>query len=801
MTTELPLPPKYKRHISFDNLSPSLIDDEIKILKQNNRYIGFNNKFFHIPPQYNPLYNQLSKDDIINGEQSSDRSNSLNDRPPLFGESYSQQIIPMVNNNDSNDKMIEVPSLRSLNEFSLKQLSRPLYKTSSSASRSESPLERQSINTTTSKLNFGKLPPPPDKSILKKTNRAVDEQGNIDDIDIGDMTTTESKTMTKLTNNNTQLNSGSKAGYTQSLFSNLNEVEDRIQNKNRSLGDLNDENSGSLIRDHRRKSFANMTDAELAALENSYISLGRSTESTMDQFDFGKQNPVFFDNKKASSIKIPNTVLDSLACVYPSRPSVDHKALSLTMENEHFQDCVNSLHKKLNNKYKDENGSLRVVSCYISGRRFTWSTVDWYIENFVRDGDHLVIITCIPDFKHNVDLKVQHDKVQKKKKELLSIHEKTIKQTKSHSTKSGKEEERPLTKGILLEGVYEEAKIVGKNLLEYYAARLSHKKIKITIEMVKDDSTKSALTKVAALYKPSVHIVATVSANIQIKFRNGNVKLPFFVMKHYTIPVIVVPFEFIDRNLLIEGASHEKSTVTKDKRLDVLDNIIHKTLHNPFLHEEEFHHDNYNLTSSDDEESVASVNEYFPISTEQQRKINLFEQLGYIFPLSTREKLLQTNDVVYDQDGKKLTPTTSRNSRRSSRVQFQESGLYKVKSMIDGVLSPDEVQASNNAINNSNSLRPTFSASQTIRKTKSVAQPSSSIRKSHHHHRHNSGNSKFSGGASGEKPRINHLSSSSSRDSSSKSKIKTKVKSSSSSASGSSKNKKSGIGSIFKKFF
>lgn len=792
MTTEFPLPPKYKRHISFDNLSPSLVDDEIKILKQNNRYIGYNNRFSHIPPQYNPLYNQNTKDDRTE-EEEFDRRDSLNDRPPLIGESLSQRITPVMDN----EKGIEVPSPRSLNEFSLKQPSIPIYKTSSMSSRSESPLERPS--TTGSKLNVGKLPPPPDKSILKKLNRHVSESRHIDSIDIGDMTTVESKNMIKITNNNTQYNSGSKAGYTQSLFSNLNEVEDRIQNKNRSLGDLNDGISGSSTRDLRRKSFANMSDAELAALENSYMSLGRSTKSTMDQFDFGKQNPVFFDNKKASTIKIPNTVLDSLACVYPSRPSVDYKALSLTMENENFQNCVNSVHRKLNNKYKDENGSLRVVSCYVSGRRFTWSTVDWYIENFVRDGDHLVIITCIPDFKDKVDSKVQHEKVEKKKKELLNIHEKSIEQPKSHSTKSGKEKERPLSKGILLEGVYEEAKIVGKNLLDYYAARLSHKKVKITVEMVKDNSTKSALTKVAALYKPSVHIVATVSANIQIKFRNGNVKLPFFVMKHYTIPVIVVPFEFIDRNLLIEGAPHEKSTVTKDKRMQVLDNIIQKTLKNPFLHEEDFHHDNYNLTSSDDEESVASVNDYFPISPEQQKKINLFEQLGYIFPLSTREKLLQTNDVVYDQDGKKLTPTTSRNSRRSSRVQFQESGLYKVKSMIDGVLTPDEVQASNNSINN-NSLKPTFSGSQPIRKTKSVAQPSTIVRKAHHHHRHNSGNSKFSGVSSGEKLRVSHLSSSSSHDSSSKSKTKSKIKTASSSLS-SSKNKKAGIGSIFKKFF
>lgn len=796
MTTGLPIPPKYKKHISFDNLSPSLIDDEIKILKQNNRYIGYNNRFSHIPPQYNPLYNQLSKDDITDDLE--DTNDPLAERPQLPSQhtSISQQSSRSCQ--EPRQSRAEWHTPRSLNDFSIKLSPSPLYKTTSAGSRSESPLERQS---STSRISLGRLPPPPDKSILKHTDKLVDEPEDIEDVDIGDMTTDNSKKMTKVTKNNTQLNSGSKVGYTQSLFSHLNEVEDRISNRNRSTGDLNTEENP---RDLRRKSFANMSDAELAALENSYINLGRSTKATIDQFDFGKQNPVFLDDKKATSIKIPNTVLDSLACVYPSRPVVDHKALSLTVENENFQKCVNSVHRKLNNKYKNENASLRVVSCYISGRRFTWSTVDWYIENFVKDGDHLIIITCIPDFKDKLDIKVQHEKVQKRKNEMFNIHKNEAAKPKiSHSTKSEKEEERPLSKGILLEGVYEEAKIVCKNILEYYAARLCDKKIKITVEMVKDNSTKAALTKVAALYKPSLHIVATVSANIQIKFRNGNVKLPFFVMKHYTIPVIVVPFEFIDSNLLIEGAPHEKSKVTKDKRLETLDRIFKKTVKNPFLHDEHYHKDNYNMTSSDDEESVASVDEYFPISAEQQKKINQFEQLGYIFPLTTREKLLKTNEVVYDQDGKKLTPIASRSSRRSSRVQFQESGLYKVKSMIDGVLTPDEIQTTSNTNHNSNSnsLKPTFSDAQPIRKTKSVMQPpTTKPHHHHHHHRHHSGNSKGSGNTS-EKSRSNHLSPNISRESMSKVKSKQKVKTVSSSSSTSSKKKKSGISSMFKKFF
>ncbi|GMM55079.1 hypothetical protein DAKH74_016950 [Maudiozyma humilis] len=792
-TEETTVRPSYERHISFDNLSPSLVDDEIQLLKSNNRYIGYNNRFSHIPPQYNPLYG-------VSGHGTSDEPSENNSN--LSSRHGSRpQIHPADSGFRSLSSQPTTDSMSTFSEFPGKGPSFPIYKTTSAGSRSESPLERRiapSAHVATT-MKLGRLPPPPEQSILKKVPKAIDEQQDIENVDISDLTTDEAQRMTKLTNDNTQWNSGSKAHYTQSLFSNLNEVEDRVSNKSRRGSSLSLGETGSG-RDGRRKSFANMTNEELAALENSYVALGRSTKSTIDQFDFGTQNPLFFDESKkaASTIKLPSTIVDSLACVYPSRPSVDHKALSLTVTHPGFQECVNDMHQKLNNKYKDENGSLRVVSCYISGRRFTWSTVDWYIENFARDGDHLVIITCIPEFKEKFDIKMQHEKAQKKKEEMLQAAGRGRSTERVDHSKKAPKTETPLSKAVLMEGVYDEANAVCRSIVDYYYNRLKDKKVKLTLEMVKEDSTKLALTKVAALYKPSVHIVATVSANIQIKFRNGNVKLPFFVMKHYTIPVIVVPFEFIDRNLLIEGAPHEKSTVTKDNRLRVIDSIFRRTLVNPFLQGGEHHTTDgqeHDMTSSDDEESVASVNGYFPISTEQQKKINQFEQLGYVFPKSTREKLFESNDVVYDQDGKRLTPVQSKNSRRSSRVQFQESGLYKVKSMIDGVLTPEEVQAtaSNTNYNNnhpSSGLHPTFTMTQPLRKTKSSAVSASGGKK--HHHRHHSGSSKGTT-SSGERFHGNSLSTSTSRGSrGSSSKDKTKAEK---------KKKSGGFGSMFKKVF
>lgn len=41
----------FTKHISFDDLAPSLIDDQATIIKNDSHHIGLNNHFLHIPPQ------------------------------------------------------------------------------------------------------------------------------------------------------------------------------------------------------------------------------------------------------------------------------------------------------------------------------------------------------------------------------------------------------------------------------------------------------------------------------------------------------------------------------------------------------------------------------------------------------------------------------------------------------------------------------------------------------------------------------------------------------------------------------
>lgn len=662
----------YNKHISFDDLSPGFLDEEIRLIKNSDRHIGFNNKYVHVPPQYNPLYGQ---------------------RRPNLLDAKSQTTIERS---------------KSPNSFNQR-------------SRSETSLSEKDRYSTK------RLPPSPRISILKNdSSRCIGEE-NITDVDIAYMDTNTEEIMDYTTRQNTQLNSGSKNEYTQSLFSNLNEVEDRVSKQKKSL-----KNNSKSLPDNdgpRRKSFAGMTDEELAKLETFYTTRGRSTGANISNYDFSQRQTIFSlkpeiysntNNKWRQDTKLEQAnkeIAETLAVTYPSRPVVDHRAISVTIENNKFKSYVMGLKSKLPIKEdeKDLGSSLRVINCYISGKRYTWSSVDWYVENLAKDGDHLVIVATIPNFESKIDNLLYTERRKRSKKETIrAIMGDKISSPKSsqllpkltesksqteaaqnsriiHS--SNKNKDLPLSKAIRLEAVYKEAKDATISILEYYAGRLQNKLVKITVELVKTDSIKDAITKTAVLYRPCAQIVSTVSTNIQIKFRNGNIKLPYFMMKYYPMPVFIVPFEFIHPKKLTEECKSFTRSVNKKNRLEWLDNTIKYTLQNPYKIKDSLANTNEyesikHVPHSDyesDDESVTSIDNYFPIDPQVQKNIALFEELGYVVPKSSRDILLeQSNDVTYDKDGKRITPCTSRSSRRSSRVQLVGSAnnLYKVKSLI-----------------------------------------------------------------------------------------------------------------------
>lgn len=672
--------PYYVKHVSFDDLAPTLIDDQVDILKHSKKHVGFNNKFLHVPPQFNPLYHNDSS------EPKKKQDYFTQDRGAEPRKSQDQEKVERMLQFMSPHQVLK-PSLSSPDVID--------------QSRSSSPLSSSRANR--------RLPPPPKISSIKKSERRADEPGDIFDYDVFDMDFATEKRLNKETERNTQSNSGSRHGYTQAAFANLNELEDRLDAKTKRP--VKDEKSG------RKKSFAGMSDKELAALENFYESQSRSsTAPTMENYDFKQQDPFFIDNfdKKGSS-----QMVDPLAAIYPSRPMVNHRAISVTLQHSDYDQYVQDLNIRSGARKPEESLSdIRGVVCYISGRRYTWSSVDWYVDNCARNGDHLIIVTSIPFFEQEIEAsdyamnKRQFAESHGSEYGSFDDHDRELGRVSTSSSDASKAATlAQVSKGFRIKAVHDEAKQKCINMLKYYASRLHGVVMKITVEMIKCESPEYAITKAAALYRPDIQIVSTVSTNLQIKFRNGNVKLPFFVMRHYPMSTAVVPYEFMDPRLLgespVDSAAERDTKVqhpTGVDRLAAIDNAILKCSRNPFATDSDHH------GIEDDNNSVVdSVNDYFPMPPEQKRKYELFEKMGYVRCLPTRQAPLTNTDPA-NPDDRRLTPySTGSNSRRSSRLQYDD-GIYKVKSLIvDSTSSLDdegEKKKSNTTIRKTKSMGP-----------------------------------------------------------------------------------------------
>lgn len=692
--------PGYIKHVSFDDLAPTLIDDQVDIYKHSGKPVGFNDQFVHIPPQLNPLYHSDSKEDVnppkldmFTQDQSSARRKSHDERKL---EMMLQFMSPhdALKHSLSNQEVVD-------------------------RSRSNSPMALPRATH--------RLPPPPRVPSIKQLNKRVDECWDITDYDVSNMGWQTEKNLTRETEKNTQSNSGSSSGYTQAAFANLNELEDRLDPNS-------DKTPAKETKNDRKKSFAGMSDQELAKLENFYESQSRSTISpTIENFDFKEQDPFFVDSFQK---KGHGPIIDPLAAIYPSRPVVDHRAISVTIENKKYDKYVEDFNTRTGSRKPEESlAAIRNVNCYISGRRYTWSSADWYVENCAQDGDHLAIVTPIPFFEREVeasDYAISRRHLVESHSDYGSSddHDKELGRVSTSS--SDYNALGPAAKGLRIKAIHEDAKKACLRILNYYASRLEGKIVKITVEMIKCDSADFAITKAAALYKPDIQIVSTVSTNLQIKFKNGKVKLPFFVMRHYAMPTAVLPYEFMDPKLLGEEATTDKPAEKRDiprgdERLAMIDNIILKTLRNPFAAET-----STKKSNSDDESEVDSLNGYFPMSPEQKRKYEMFEKTGYLRCPPTRQNAYMTsadpNTAFLDQPS-----SYSAGSRRNSRIQFDD-GMYKVKSLIDDSSDEEDRRKSRDT-----SIRKTKSMGPISKSKTPTLSPTTSISKHHRRHLHPTG--------------------------------------------------------------
>ncbi|AET37820.1 uncharacterized protein Ecym_2063 [Eremothecium cymbalariae DBVPG len=645
----------YVQHVSFQDLSPAVVDEQVSKMKKCQQSTEFSSALMHIPPQYNPFYVDPS---LTRGGRCSVHSSGTATKgpknpslkPDLWYSSQSQQEVMEAYKFMYEENMVGSSRRKSIYV---------------------SPRSSRSNSLTRTAPSGVKMPPPPKVSILKKCE--TDQQ--VKDFDITKIDPKVEKEITKLTEQNTENNAEARDGYTTSGFSNLHELEDNIMGG----GTLDAKAVCTARKDMpkvRRKSYAEMSNAELAKLEESF--LPRPAYGDLDKFDFSQQNKLFIGQETSKNVQRQKTEVNSPAILYPSRPCVSYRAVSCTMAHPAYRTyvsdrCGSSTHE-----------TLRTVACHISGRQHTWSAVDWYVHRLAQNGDHLVILASLPRYEEHVVMPPQVGKSRKLSFEVYKFEQEKRPSVNSQTPCSNINNVNELEKvGLTILELDNLAKEKCISVLKYYAGLCRDKILRITVEFIKEDSRMCSIAQATSLYKPELQVISTVSANINTKFRNGHVRLPNFMIRHFSVPTIVVPNEFIR---LGDVSSHKPLSDNKSAgvQLDKLDSVVARTSKNPFdlmdadgdSNESGKYSDiSSKSTPQSDNDSVAG---YFPIDPELQRKREQFKSLGYIPP---RPSYYGTH-----QD---LSNTSSRSSRRPSRVNFSTSDIYKVKSMISDDVSTD----------------------------------------------------------------------------------------------------------------
>lgn len=676
----------YIRHVSFQDLSPSLTDDQVRSLKLSDKPISHNNPFIHVPPEYKlGCADSSLKSD---GQSSSSVSNySIAQAYQGYNNIKTSQLAFEPLTQQQQDSALRAVLGRTLsgngNSSGTGSTTTGIVDNNSDpvllsgVGRSRSGFSSASSASTsltrgaTASSSSSRIPPGPSVSILKHRTEDLPDEPSAEDIDLTLNDPEIDKHIDKVTTNNTLENSGNAfgTGYTTSAFANLNELEDKIMKKKKNVKDTKKSEPQK-----KKKSYSEMTDEELAELEKQLQSGGRQTHADFSNFDFSQQNRLFIGETRPSLIgkgSANTTKSSDIVLTYPSRPSVTHRAISLTREHVDYR------------KKFDMDTTTRTAVCFLNGRKHTWATADWFINQAARDGDHLVIVSNLPMYEDLIDLlkksgtsssASEHANAQSKLEEF-SFDGKIKNKSPSAIV------ELPFHQlGMIINEVDELTRFKCESIMNYYTSMCEDKVMKITVELVKERSFKPFVTHVMNLYRPQLHIVSTISTNLSIKFRNGHVKLPNFLYRHFWVPTLVIPYEFIDPYLMGETKKPLRKSVTckpRDKAFALLDKCIKKSLIDSMGAEEQDiwrNNDQSDMVSIDSAPNN-SVLDYFPTSPENIYKKQQIEKLGYIPPVPTR---IKTNPT-----GPAASRVSSRSSRRSSRVYFaDEPGMYKVKSLL-----------------------------------------------------------------------------------------------------------------------
>ncbi|RCK67323.1 hypothetical protein Cantr_03508 [Candida viswanathii] len=204
-----------------------------------------------------------------------------------------------------------------------------------------------------------KLPPPPEKSILKnKVSSQQLEYNHLFQDNVADATINYHREEELLDDEKENSSSSTSSANSSPLLTAVS-----------GNGNVPDLNSPAP----RRKSLAGLTDEELMAMDPQYL----NTKSNVSQFKFDNQQ-TYYLSPSSRRTSVPTESSFAKKSMYPSSNDNNYRSFSLTV------------------KSSPTIEPKRRILCVISGRRHTWLAPEAVADNLI-DGDHLIVVSVIPE--------------------------------------------------------------------------------------------------------------------------------------------------------------------------------------------------------------------------------------------------------------------------------------------------------------------------------------------------------------------------------------------------------------------
>lgn len=251
---------------------------------------------------------------------------------------------------------------------------------------------------------------------------------------------------------------------------------------------------------------------------------------------------------------------------YPTKPIVTHDSVSLTKKHKLYDDLY------ANRLSKDGGGKVaklpnREVMCYISGRKHTWTAIDWCCNRLLEHGDSLVIVASIRSNGRSLA---------------------RFATNKSDDSLAG------ANGGIdtLVGGVTENkirnspewSQACAENIMKYCLAVINPTKIvKISVELCVG-TTDEVLSDMFALYQPNIVVTGTKPSKNTPTRPWATKRLTDRLVSSLPVPMIIVPsknmgnfekklFKALDDRMEFINANNKNTILQRDEILKRMDEV------------------------------------------------------------------------------------------------------------------------------------------------------------------------------------------------------------------------------------